>query len=67
MGSTLLNRVQGTSYVFVMNAAQSALASQGVQPGDVVLEVERDGPGQIQIALGDGVHLAADHVDRIAA
>jgi uncharacterized protein len=43
IGSTLLSRIQGTTYVFAMEAPHNAFASQGVLPGDVILEVERDG------------------------
>jgi uncharacterized protein len=43
IGSTLLSRAQGSMSVFTMELARNALASQGVQAGDVILEIERDG------------------------
>jgi uncharacterized protein YecT (DUF1311 family) len=43
IGSTLVSRVQGATYVFAMEIARNAFASQGVLAGDVILEIERDG------------------------
>ena len=42
-GSTLLGKAQGSAYVFAMEVPRNAHASDGVLPGDVILEVERNG------------------------
>jgi uncharacterized protein YecT (DUF1311 family) len=49
-GSTLVSSRQGAAYVFKMEMPSAAQAQQGVRTGDVMLEIEANGPSLAGLA-----------------
>jgi uncharacterized protein YecT (DUF1311 family) len=50
VGSTLVSSRQGATYIFKMEAPSTAQAQQGVRTGDVMLEIEANGPSLAGLA-----------------